>query len=294
MRRKLTTLTKAITLTAIAAMAMSIPAFAGSWRADGERWWYDNGDGTWAKNGWQWIDGNGDGIGESYYFDTSGYLLVSTTTPDGYTVNESGAWTANGQVQQMALTAPSAQNNAVNSEWIDAYAAFLSSRTQKPKYGKNCFSLIYIDGDAIPELFIHNTAANHHQGAELYTYYNGQVVELGEFGNCGGFNYLEKQNRLYWFDSGMGLSLWAFYQIADGKAVKLNYYESTERYENGYVASTTYSQNEAALSEAEYNSRLDADIGDASAYKTATAKDALEITAGNIQKMQEDAGSVIR
>ena len=49
MRRKLTTLTKAITLTAIAAMAMSIPAFAGSWRADGERWWYDNGDGTWAK-----------------------------------------------------------------------------------------------------------------------------------------------------------------------------------------------------------------------------------------------------
>ena len=70
----------------------------------------------------------------------------------------------------------------------------------------------------------------------------------------------------------MGLSLWAFYQIADGKAVKLNYYESTERYENGYVASTTYSQNEAALSEAEYNSRLDADIGDASAYKTATVK----------------------
>ena len=93
MRRKLTTLTKAITLTAIAAMAMSIPAFAGSWRADGERWWYDNGDGTWAKNGWQWIDGNGDGIGECFYYDQSGWMLTGTSTPDGYTVNADGAWT---------------------------------------------------------------------------------------------------------------------------------------------------------------------------------------------------------
>ena len=45
--------------------------------------------------GWHWSDDNGDGIAECYYFETEfngykGRLYKSTTTPDGYTVNEKG------------------------------------------------------------------------------------------------------------------------------------------------------------------------------------------------------------
>ena len=87
----------------LASLAMTGTAFAGTWKGgEGEnqnKWWYDNGNGSYPSNCWQWIDGNGDGTAESYYFDHNGWLLTDTTTPDGYTVNASGAWVQNGVVQ---------------------------------------------------------------------------------------------------------------------------------------------------------------------------------------------------
>lgn len=71
-------------------------AAAGTWKqginGDLSAWWYDNGDGTFPLSTWMWIDGNGDGIAECYYFDDTGRMLSDTLTPDGYTVDENGAW----------------------------------------------------------------------------------------------------------------------------------------------------------------------------------------------------------
>ena len=58
--------------------------------------------------GWHWLDDNGDGIAECYYFETEsngykGRLYKSTTTPDGYTVNEKGQWVDNGKVAAKKL-----------------------------------------------------------------------------------------------------------------------------------------------------------------------------------------------
>lgn len=78
---------------------MSVTAFAGEWKQDAAGWWFDNGNGTWPANAWQWIDGNGDGTAECYYFNQNGYALMNSATPDGYVVNESGAWIINGVVQ---------------------------------------------------------------------------------------------------------------------------------------------------------------------------------------------------
>lgn len=97
-------LQKTVLVTAVMSLTMAGTAFAGTWKtgAAGEnqsRWWYDNGDGSYTSNGWQWIDGNGDGIAECYYFDGNGWMLANTTTPDGYTVNENGAWVENGVIK---------------------------------------------------------------------------------------------------------------------------------------------------------------------------------------------------
>ena len=71
-------------------------AAAGTWKqginGDLSAWWYDNGDGTFPLSTWMWIDGNGDGIADCYYFYDSGRMLSDTLTPDGYTVDENGAW----------------------------------------------------------------------------------------------------------------------------------------------------------------------------------------------------------
>ena len=103
MRKQIFTLLAASAISAAAAFT----SFAGSWQvgsdANAGRWWYDNGNGTYASNGWFWIDGNNDGISECYYFDAEGWLYVSSTTPDGYTVDPNGAWTVNGVIQKAAI-----------------------------------------------------------------------------------------------------------------------------------------------------------------------------------------------
>lgn len=84
-------------LMAVAMMAM--PALAGQWQKNAAGWWWQEDNGTYPMNTWCWLDGNRDGIAECYYFNGYGYMLAGTVTPDGYTVNENGAWTVNGVVQ---------------------------------------------------------------------------------------------------------------------------------------------------------------------------------------------------
>lgn len=88
------------TLIAAAAMSllMTISALAGQWQQDTTGWWYQNENGTY-PTGWTWIDDNHDGTEKCYYFNENGYCLMNTVTPDGCTVDASGAWTVNGAVQ---------------------------------------------------------------------------------------------------------------------------------------------------------------------------------------------------
>ena len=81
------------------------PAFAEGWTHNdaGNYWTYEKSDGTGAKNEWLWIDRNNDRIAECYYFDADGKMLVSTTTPDGYKVNENGEWVSEGSVMKCVV-----------------------------------------------------------------------------------------------------------------------------------------------------------------------------------------------
>jgi len=78
----------------------------GQWIKDGSRWWYRNRDGSYMKDNWQYIDN------KWYYFDSEGYMVTgwvkwknhsyycgkdgamwaSCWTPDGYYVDDDGAW----------------------------------------------------------------------------------------------------------------------------------------------------------------------------------------------------------
>ena len=96
------------------------------WIKSGSRWWYKHADGSYTTNGWEkingtwyyfdqdgwmvtgWVKDNGTWyylkssgamatgwyqVGTKWYYSySSGALAVSTTTPDGYTVNENGEW----------------------------------------------------------------------------------------------------------------------------------------------------------------------------------------------------------
>lgn len=103
-------------VSALLTLAMTGMAYGAEWKEDTAGWWYQNDDGSYPVNEWKWIDGNGDGTAESYCFNEQGYLYVSTVTPDGYQVNESGAWVQDGEIQTksvaMTQSAPPTAENA--------------------------------------------------------------------------------------------------------------------------------------------------------------------------------------
>lgn len=103
---------------AVFCMAMPFASFAGTWKSDANGMWYQFDDGTYPKGRWAWIDTDNDGMAESFYFDSNGYVLRNTTTPDGYQVNRIGAWVVGGEVKQKAggETKNSTSGNGSSSE----------------------------------------------------------------------------------------------------------------------------------------------------------------------------------
>ena len=110
-------------ISSILTLVFATTAFAGIWKQDSIGWWWQREDGSYPMNGWEWIDGNGDNISECYYFDHSGYCLMNTQTPDGYQVDENGAWVVNSVVQTKATPKQSAvstsQKAGISSCYIE-------------------------------------------------------------------------------------------------------------------------------------------------------------------------------
>lgn len=136
-------------------ISMNTTAYAAKWIWTGtaSRYYYDANNFQYYKDGWHWIDDDRDGIAECYYFDAYGNLETSTTTPDGYTVNDDGAWVINGTVQKKQLTeAEQAANMAGSTPSLTvnleddtynqyginkaAYEMLLQSREENAKYGE--------------------------------------------------------------------------------------------------------------------------------------------------------------
>lgn len=174
MRKKITT----VALTTLMSLAISIPAFAAQWQSDANGWWYQNDDSSYPTNTWQWIDGNSDGIAESYYFDGQGYCLLNTTTPDGFTVNATGAWTVNGVVQTQQSATPTVSNN-VQAKYLrdltpvskSAYSVEESWRTNQNAMWSN---VIRLSGA------LNNTHVEFYTGKE-YNWLSAQIAPAQNF-----------------------------------------------------------------------------------------------------------------
>lgn len=66
---------------------LTFPSYAAEWQHDNVGgWWYREDDGSYPMEIWKEIQGRW------YYFNSDGYLLIDTITPDGYRVGNDGAW----------------------------------------------------------------------------------------------------------------------------------------------------------------------------------------------------------
>ena len=104
-------------------------SLAGQWEQDHLGIWsYRYHDGDLLKDNWYWIDGNLDGTAECYCFDAQGSLYQNTVTPDGYTVDSSGAWMQDGVPQTRTIRREgtgrpfgmaSLNDGVLSNEWSD-------------------------------------------------------------------------------------------------------------------------------------------------------------------------------
>lgn len=97
----------AIALATATMTSQAMTAMAAEWKQNEIGYWYQEDNGSYPTNSWKWINGR------CYYFDSNGYMLANTTTPDGYTVDATGAWTVNGvvQTQSTGQTSGTAHHN---------------------------------------------------------------------------------------------------------------------------------------------------------------------------------------
>ena len=125
--------------------ALSLTAFAGNWVNDTKGWWYDFGNGSWPSSSWQWIDGNNDGVAECYYFDRFGYCILNGTTPDGYQVNENGAWVDNGALQTKNTGVSQSSTQQANGQNSNINLGGKKNSTKKAAAKKN------VEGNEVEE-----------------------------------------------------------------------------------------------------------------------------------------------
>lgn len=188
-----------------------ISACAGEWKTDSLGRWYLNDDTSYPQNGWTWIDENNDGMAECYYFNDSGYLLISAFTPDGYLVNENGAWVQDGIVQQKAVH--TAENEAKNLQAAAAYRSRLLgyARGQKNEYSYPfSFSVVDLNGDGILEVLLHYSGISAEMSTTLF-YFTDQLNTVEHINpmNC---TYNPQNGRLMtdYFKQGMCYTVYQF------------------------------------------------------------------------------------
>ena len=194
MKKRLFSILATLTFTALTVIPANITAQAGQWHIQDGRWWYQNEDGSWMHDGWQWIDANGDGLAECYYFDSNGYLLTTSTTPDEFFVNENGAWTVNNVVQtkNMAQTASSSEPVIVNLEVINDV---LGVYNVKEQYGR--IRVILSDGTILQKDFPPSDVCGWYINAELGDVTGDDEMEIVVNRMCYGSTFTASDTFVY-------------------------------------------------------------------------------------------------
>lgn len=141
--------------------------------------------------GWNWLDPNQDGVMECYYFNDDGTYLTNTTTPDGYLVDENGAWIQDGVVQTKGYDS-GALNQAVTNQVLSINPGFTTNNNAK--VADNTFGAVSLgalddDGDEIKSY--------HGAGAGIWLGLDNRDYTLSEFKtileNSGATNISVKQ-----------------------------------------------------------------------------------------------------
>lgn len=83
------------------------------WLKQNDKWYYLNDKGDLAENCWIYYNGNW------YYLSSNGTMEVNKTTPDGFELDETGAWTGRSDKTTIpsGVTAEAVSSSTINLQW---------------------------------------------------------------------------------------------------------------------------------------------------------------------------------
>ena len=112
---------------------------------------------------------------------------------------------------------------------LNGYASVL----RNPEHGPDPhFALAFIDDDAYPELLITGAVDYHLEGVSVYTWYNNQVVNLGEYGAYTSVEYAPGENALRCREMRMGIEYETYWRMRTGEIDCIAYCQQVN--EEGY------------------------------------------------------------
>lgn len=194
------------------------------------------------------------------------------------------------------LLMPNIQAQAAAQNWQKAYVRFLKNhRYTSYTYSNsiyNRFHLAYIDGDSVPELIFAENSC-HAECAQVYTYLNGKVKKLGNYGEYGNMKFAPKKGRILSYYGGMGHFQNSFYKLVRHKSVKSAVFLHVEPQTAAQESVAPYQINGKKVAKSTYYTKLkNAKLR--CQYRTAGYSRGVYTSPSNIQKLLTNYKSLIR
>lgn len=217
----------------VAFLLSALPSFSVGFTKGSSRdaWWYDLGNENYLRSTWQWIDTDNDGVAECYYFDADGWMYTDTTTPDGYTVDENGAWTVDSVVQTRETQEDNTTGEAdtTSGQNSSSYKQETMDRINQFRAGQNLQALaeserlssiadirakecatsfshtrpqggsVLDESDVYGEILAHNNETpDRTVNAWISSAGHNHIMSKGEFQHFGAGYYMDEKGNDYW------------------------------------------------------------------------------------------------
>ncbi|MCD8117825.1 MAG: carboxypeptidase-like regulatory domain-containing protein [Oscillospiraceae bacterium] len=150
------------------------------------------------------------------------YLNAGNSNTDAEKAELMGAWDAVRETKEALSCITDAEKALVAYQFTllydDTTGWYAADNSDSLK-----FEYIYVDDDDVPELVV-SSDSSLPASAYLYTYYDGQVNMLGQFGYYGDLEYSEKNNVILSGLSRQGYIEYYYYEILNGTASLIHYF----------------------------------------------------------------------
>ena len=190
--------------------------------------------------------------------------------------------TANGKTASCKVTVKP-------GKWRNAYASFLKNKANS---SSNRFLLSYVDPGEVPELIVVR-GCYHYTSPEVYSYVNGKVIKIGQYGSSGIMAYAPRTGRIWGNYIGMGAVEDTFYKISNHKSIKVASFSRYDEYDGTEIISSVYKKNNAVISKYSYNKQLEASKRKAN-YREVGFDNGFVVNNTNISKLLNKPVSLVR